>query len=230
VRARDVELIVAEGAESAARRTAELLVEAARAGSEIVLTGGLTPGRAYEFAAELEPDWSSAGVWWGDERCVPPDDDRSNFGLARRTLLDRLEAQPPRVHRIRGEDDPADAAASYDQELKGATLDLLLLGLGPDGHAASLFPNSPGLDETERLVISAEAKLDPFVERVTMTLPALRSARRIVFLATGERKAEAVAGALSGPPDPAVPASLIRAGSGQTLAILDKQAASRLRD
>jgi 6-phosphogluconolactonase len=230
VRGRDVELIVADDEESAARRTAELLAGAARAGSEIVLTGGSTPGRAYELAAELEPDWSAAGVWWGDERCVPPDDDRSNFGLAWRTLLDRLTTQPARLHRIRGEDDPAEAAASYDRELRGATLDLLWLGLGPDGHAASLFPNSPGLDETERLAIAAQAKLDPFVERVTMTLPPLRGARRIVFLATGERKAEAVAGALAGPPDPAVPGSLIRAESGQTLAILDQQAASRLRD
>jgi 6-phosphogluconolactonase len=230
VKARDVELIVANDEESAAKRMAELLAEAARAGSEIVLTGGSTPGRAYELAAELEPDWSTAGVWWGDERCVPPDDDRSNFGLARRTLLDRLDAQPAHVHRIRGEDKPAAAAAAYDEELRGTTLDLLLLGLGPDGHVASLFPNAPGLAETERLAVSAEAKLDPLVERVTLTPPALRSARRIVFLATGERKAEAVAGALAGPSKPAVPGSLIRAATGETLAILDQQAASRLHD
>jgi 6-phosphogluconolactonase len=228
VRARDVELVIADDEESAARHVAELLAEAARAGREIVLTGGSTPGHAYELAAELEPDWSAAGVWWGDERCVPPDDERSNFGLARRTLLERLDGQPARVHRIRGEDQPAAAAASYDQELRGTTLDLLLLGLGPDGHMASLFPNSPGLAETERLVIPAEAKLDPFVERVTMTPPALRSARRMVYLATGARKSEAVAGALAGPPDPAVPGSLIRAENGETIAILDQKAASRL--
>jgi 6-phosphogluconolactonase len=228
VRARDVELIIADDEETAARHVAELLAEAARAGCEIVLTGGSTPGRAYELAAELEPDWSAAGVWWGDERCVPPDDERSNFGLARRTLLERLDGQPARLHRIRGEDQPAAAAASYDQELRGTTLDLLLLGLGPDGHLASLFPNSPGLAETERLVIPAEAKLDPFVERVTMTPPALRSARRMIYLATGERKSEAVAGAFAGPPDPAVPGSLIRAENGETIAILDQKAASRL--
>jgi len=190
VKARDVELVIADDEETAARHVAELLAEAARAGREIVLTGGSTPGRAYELAAELEPDWSAAGVWWGDERCVPPDDERSNFGLARRTLLERLDGQPARLHRIRGEDQPAAAAASYDQELRGTTLDLVLLGLGPDGHIASLFPNSPGLAETERLVIPAEAKLDPFVERVTMTPPALRSARRMIYLATGERKSE----------------------------------------
>jgi len=228
VKARDVELVIADDEETAARHVAELLAEAARAGREIVLAGGSTPERAYELAAELEPDWSAAGVWWGDERCVPPDDERSNFGLARRTLLERLDGQPARLHRIRGEDQPAAAAASYDQELRGTTLDLLLLGLGPDGHIASLFPNSPGLAETERLVIPAEAKLDPFVERVTMTPPALRSARRMIYLATGERKSEAVAGALAGPPDPAVPGSLIRSENGETIAILDQKAASRL--
>jgi 6-phosphogluconolactonase len=230
VSVRDVRLTITDDEESAAKQVAELLAEAARAGSEIGLTGGSTPGRAYELAAELEPDWSGAGVWWGDERCVSPDDDRSNFGLARRTLFDRLVAQPGRVHRIRGEDEPAAAAASYDLELRGTTLDLLLLGLGPDGHVASLFPSSPGLAETERFAIPAEAKLDPFVERVTMTPPPLRSARRIVFLATGVQKAEAVAAALAGLPDPAVPGSLIRAESGETLAIVDQRAASRLRD
>jgi 6-phosphogluconolactonase len=230
VSVRDVRLTITDDEESAAKRVAQLLADAARAGSEIALTGGSTPGRAYELAAELEPDWSTAGVWWGDERCVPPDDDRSNFGLAQRTLLDRLEAQPARVHRIRGEDEPAVAAASYDQELRGTTLDLLLLGLGPDGHVASLFPNSPGLAEAERLAIPAEPTLDPFVERVTLTPPPLRSARRIVFLVTGEQKADAVVDVLAGPPDPAVPGSLIRAESGETFAILDQKAASRLRD
>jgi 6-phosphogluconolactonase len=230
VKARDVRLIVAETEDAAARRVAELLAESARKGDEIVLTGGRTPGRAYELAAGLEPDWSRANVWWGDERCVPPDDERSNYGLARRTLFDRLAAQPGRVHRIHGEEDPAAAAASYERELRGMTLDLLLLGLGPDGHLASLFPNAPGLSETERLVIPAEPGLEPFVERVTLTPPALRGARRIVFLVTGADKAEAVAGALAGSPNPAVTGSLIRAESGETLAILDQEAASRLRD
>jgi 6-phosphogluconolactonase len=230
VRARDVELIVTDDEEAAARKVAELLAEAARAGNEIVLTGGSTPGRAYELAAELEPDWSTAGVWWGDERCVPPDDERSNFGLARRTLLARLEAEPGRLHRIRGEDDPAAAAASYDRELRGTMLDLVLLGLGPDGHVASLFPNAPGLSETERLAIPAEPTIEPLVERVTLTPPPLRSARRVVFLVSGERKAEAVAAALAGPPDAAAPGSMIRSESGETLAILDQNAASRLRD
>jgi len=230
VNTRDVEALVADDEESAARKVAELLAAAAGTGSEIVLTGGSTPGRAYELAAELEPDWSRAGIWWGDERCVPPDDERSNFRLAQEKLFAKLEGQPGRVHRIRGEDEPGSASAAYEQKLRGTTLDLILLGLGPDGHVASLFPHAPGLDETERLVIPAEPKLDPYVERVTMTPPALRGAGRIVFLVTGEQKAEAVARALAGPPDPAVPGSLIRSERGETLAILDQQAALRLRD
>ncbi len=219
-----------DGPEAAARRVAELLADAARAAQEIALTGGSTPGRAYELAAELEPEWGNAGVWWGDERCVPPEDERSNFGLAKRTLLDNLESQPGRVHRIRGEDEPAAAAADYDRELRGTTLDLVLLGLGPDGHIASLFPDSPGLHETDRLAIPAEPKLDPYVERVTLTPSALRAARRIVFLVTGTEKAEAVERALAGPPAPAVPGSMIRSDGGETLAVLDRDAASRLRD
>jgi 6-phosphogluconolactonase len=230
LRARDVDVVVAENEEAAAQSVAELLADAAGNGAEIALTGGSTPVRAYERAAGLEPDWSRAGVWWGDERCVPPDDERSNFGLTKRALFDKLERQPGRVHRIRGEDEPQSAAASYEQALRETKLDLVLLGLGPDGHVASLFPHSPGLAEPERLVIAADSKLDPYVERVTMTPPALRAADRIVFLVTGEAKAEAVAAALAGPPDPAVPGSLVRAESGQTLAIVDRKAASRLRD
>jgi len=161
---------------------------------------------------------------------VPPEDDRSNFGLVKRTLLDNLETHPRRVHRIHGEDEPAAAAAAYDRELRGVTLDLVLLGIGPDGHVASLFPDAPGLDETERLAVPAEPKLDPYVERVTLTPPALRAARRIVFLVTGATKAEAVERSLTGPPDPAVPGSLVRSGGGETLAVLDRDAASRLRD
>ncbi|HEX6491628.1 MAG TPA: 6-phosphogluconolactonase [Gaiellaceae bacterium] len=229
MKGRDVELRIEADEEAAAKIVAGLLAEAARAGEEIVLTGGSTPGRAYELAAELQTDWGEAGAWWGDERCVPPGDPNSNFGLAERTLLGKLETKP-RIHRIHGEDDPAAAAAAYERELRGTTLDLLLLGLGPDGHVASLFPHSPGLEERERLVIPAEPKLEPYVERITLTPPALRAARRIVFLVAGEDKAQAVARALAGPIDPAVPGSVIRAESGETLAVLDRAAAAGLRD
>jgi len=160
----DVELVVLDDEEAAAAATAERLAEAARAGAQIALTGGSTPRRAYELAATREPDWSRAGAWWGDERCVPSDDERSNFRLARESLLDRLEHRPA-VHRIRGELDPAEAAADYERELGDTVLDLVLLGLGPDGHVASLFPGAPTLRERKRRVVAAAPGLEPFVER-----------------------------------------------------------------
>jgi 6-phosphogluconolactonase len=203
-----------------AHTVGELLAEGARAGATIVLTGGSGVGEAYEHAAALESDWSEAALWWGDERCVPPDDERSNYGLAKRTLLDRI-ADQPEVHRIRGEIDPADASGEYDRKLEGVTLDLLLLGLGPDGHVASLFPGSPQLAERERLVTSGPAGLEPFVDRVTMTLPALLSAERIIFLVTGAAKADAVERAFRGEISPDVPASLLRDGDAPIDVFLD---------
>ena len=205
----------------------ELIAAAAERGESIVLTGGSTPGRAYEHAAELQADWSRASVWWGDERCVPPDDERSNYGLARRTLLDLLEQQPG-VHRIRGELKPADAAAEYEQAIDGVELDFLLLGLGPDGHVASLFPGSPQLFERDRLVTSGPAGLEPFVDRVTLTLPALLLAKQIVLLVTGESKAAAVERGFARSMTDAVPASLLRTGAAPVDVYLDPAAASRL--
>lgn len=227
---RDVELVVTAGEAEAAERVGAMLAEAARAGAEIALTGGSTPGKAYERAAELEPDWSRAGVWWGDERCVPPDDSNSNYGLAKKTLLDRLAVQPGRIHRIHGEDEPERAAEAYERELQGQTLDLVLLGLGPDGHVASLFPGSPGLEERNRLAVAAEPGLEPFVPRVTLTPGPLRSGRTVVFLVTGDSKADAVAKALGGPPTVDVPGSLIRSDAGRTIAVVDEAAAAGLRD
>ena len=209
--------------EDPARNVGELLARAAQAGETIVLTGGSTPGKAYAHAASVEPDWSSASVWWGDERCVPPDDERSNFGLAKRTLLDKLSRRPD-VHRIRGELQPADAAGEYAKQLEGVRLDLVLLGLGPDGHVASLFPGSPQLDERERLVTSGPAGLEPFVDRVTLTLPALLSADHIVFLVAGAGKASAVQRAFRDPVGDDIPASLLRNGSAPIDVYLDAAA------
>jgi 6-phosphogluconolactonase len=209
-----------------AEAVAELLADQARRGGSIVLTGGRTPGAAYERAARLEPDWSRASVWWGDERCVPPDHEHSNYRLAKTTLLDRLE-QEPEVHRIRGELQPADAAGEYDRELGGVDLDLLLLGLGPDGHIASLFPRSPQLLVRDRLVTSGSPGLEPRVERVTMTLPALLAARRIVLLVSGADKAAAVERAVHGPVSEDTPASLLREGTAPIEVYLDSAAAGQ---
>jgi 6-phosphogluconolactonase len=220
-----VELAVHPTAEDAARDAAERLARVAAAGGAIALAGGSTPRRAYELAAKLEPDWSRASVWWGDERCVPPDDPRSNFLLAQQALLSALRAAPT-VHRIRGELGVEEAAAAYDAELEGVRLDLVLLGIGPDGHTASLFPNAPTLDERVRRAVAAEPGLEPFVPRVTMTIPTLASAAEVVFLVAGTDKAEAAKRAFGDTPDPAVPSSLVRSAAGSTVAVLDSAAAA----
>ncbi len=224
-----VELSLCADAEEAASVVADELVRAARSGAVIALTGGTSPGRAYELAAEREPDWSSASAWWGDERCVPPEDERSNFRLGRETLLDRLEAPPREVQRIRGELGAEQAAREYDELLRGVSLDFVLLGIGPDGHTASLFPDQPTLDERERRAIPAESTLEPFVDRVTLTVPVLGSAPAVVFIVTGEEKADAVERAFGRPPDRSTPSSLIRSAQGRTTVVADAAAAAGLR-
>lgn len=193
-----------------------------------MLTGGSTPRRAYELAAALEPDWGGVSLWWGDERCVPPDNELSNYRLAAESLLDRIEARPAEVHRIRGELPPAQAADALDSELAGVELDLLLLGLGPDGHVASLFPGSPQLLVEDRRATSGPAGLEPWVDRVTMTLPTIRAARQIVFLVAGAEKADAVVRAFAGPATDEIPASLVRLAPTRVQAFLDGAASSRL--
>ncbi len=206
----------------------KLLAEQASRGGSIVHTGGSTPGPAYERAAGLQPDWGRVTLWWGDERCVPADDERSNYRLAQETLLERLDVAPGEVHRIRGELPAAEAADELDAALEGIVLDLLLLGLGPDGHMASLFPGSPQLGVLDRRATSGPPGLEPFVDRVTMTLPEIRSARRIVFLVTGAEKADAVACAFATEPSLHVPASLARFAPVDVQVFLDEAAASKL--
>jgi len=225
----NVRLQIEADVEAAQEAVAQRLAEAARAGGHIVLTGGETPRKAYERAAELEPDWSRVELWWGDERCVPPDHVWSNYLLAKQSLLDRLERGPAAVHRIKGEDDPGEAATAYEEELKSVTFDLVLNGIGPDGHTASLFPDEPTLDVRDRLVIPAEAKHDPYVERITLTIPALENCRAMIFLTVGESKADAVRRAFSESPSPETPSSLVRSTLGETVAVLDREAAAQLR-
>jgi len=224
----DVELVILDDEQEAAAAAAERLVRAARAGGNIVLTGGSSPAKAYTEAARREPDWSKVELWWSDERCVPADHELSNYGLAKRTVLDRLERAPAAVHRIRGELGKEQAAAEYDSEVDDHPLDLLLLGIGPDGHVASLFPKAPTLQARAR-VVPAEPGLEPFVDRVTMTLPTLQAASEILFLVTGEAKADAVQRAFAEEPGPETPASLVRARNGRTCAILDRAAAAKLQ-
>jgi 6-phosphogluconolactonase len=211
-------------------RAAELLADAARRGGHIALCGGSTPARAYELAAALEPDWSVAHVWFGDDRAVPPDHEHSNVPLVTEHLLGHLEGEPT-VHRIRGELGAELAAAAYDEELRGTALDLVLLGIGPDGHTASLFPHAPSLREDVRKVVPAAGpppEVGPPVARVTMTVPTLCASPRVVFLVRGADKAEAVRRAFAEEPDEGTPASLVRSRSGETIALLDRAAAALL--
>jgi 6-phosphogluconolactonase len=212
-----------------AAEVARLLVEAAEAGGHIVLTGGSSPGKAYAAAAERQPDWGGATVWFGDERCVPPDHEWSNFAMAESTLLSRLTSAPT-VHRMEGELGPEAGAGAYEalvRESLGADprWDLLLLGLGPDAHTASLFPSKPEKHETSRLVVGVpEAGMEPQVARISLTLPALNAARHVVFLVTGESKREAVRRAFVDE-DPASPATHVRPAAGELTVLLDRAAA-----
>jgi 6-phosphogluconolactonase len=224
-----VDITVVADAEEAARLVAERLAEQARAGGSVVLSGGSTPRRAYGFAVELEPDWSRAELWWGDERCVPPDDARSNYGMAKKALLDRLEQQPAAVHRMQGELGRDEGTREYRLELTDVgDFDLVLLGLGPDGHIASLFPNFPTLDVTGRDVVGSDAGHEPFVDRISLTLPRICATRELLILVAGADKADAVSRALAGDPSPATPGSLARAADGTTRAVLDRAAAANL--
>jgi 6-phosphogluconolactonase len=222
--ARAVDIVVAE---HPAQVVAERLVDAAGKGGHVVLTGGSTPRLAYELAAGIETDWTRVELWWSDDRCVPESDERSNYGMAKAALLDRVRTGA--VHPMCGELGRDEGARLYEQEL-GALVrfDLMLLGLGPDGHVASLFPNEPTLDETKRKAIGAEAKLEPFVDRITLTLPMLCSADEVLFLVTGADKADAAYAAFVGEPSRTTPGSLVRAVDGRTTAVLDAAAAARL--
>lgn len=223
----DVELVVLEDADAVAAEVANRLARAARTGGHIALTGGRAPELAYMEAAGLEQDWSNVELWWSDERCVPPDDDLSNYALAKRTLLDNLGSAPRQVHRIKGELGKERAAADYERELGDTVFDFELLGIGPDGHVASLFPKAPTLQERGR-VLPAKPGLEPFVDRVTLSIPVLNSARVIVFALGGAEKADAARRAFAEEPSRETPASLVRARNGSTTAILDRAAAAKL--
>ena len=198
-----------------------------RGAAHLALAGGTTPRRTYELLAARIDDWSRVEVWFGDERAVGPDDAESNFRMASETLL--AGGGGPEVHRIEGEHGPEEAAAAYSEALRERlpiengvpVLDLALQGLGPDGHTASLFPGSPAVNADGVCVAVHDAPKPP-PDRITLTVPVLRSARAIVFLATGDEKAEAVRGLLAGP-SPEVPASLL--GGERTDVIVDRAAA-----
>jgi 6-phosphogluconolactonase len=211
-----------------AAELAGMLCEVAEAGGNIVLTGGSSPARAYELAAGRGADWSAATIWFGDERCVPPTDERSNHRMAEATLLSKVS--PGEVFRMNGELGPDAGAGDYEtvvRERLGAEprWELLLLGLGPDAHTASLFPSKPETDEAARLVVGVpEAGMEPLVPRISLTIPALNSARHVVFLVTGESKRDAVRRAFVDA-DWGSPAARVRPPAGELTVLLDPAAA-----
>ncbi|MEU6572841.1 6-phosphogluconolactonase [Streptomyces sp. NPDC046805] len=241
---RDKELM----AQAAAARLITKIVDAqsSRGHASVVLTGGRN-GNGLLAALAAAPardavDWGRLDVWWGDERFLPEGDPERNYTQAREALLDAVPLDPKRVHPMPASDGPyegdVDAAAeAYAEELARAAgfenhgavpaFDVLLLGVGPDTHVASLFPELPGVRETERTVIGVHGAPKPPPTRVSMTLPAIRSAREVWLLAAGEDKAQAVAMALSGAGEIQAPAAGAR-GRSRTLWLLDSAAASQL--
>lgn len=204
-----------QAAEALAREVSRLSAGsiAERGRFTVALSGGSTPATLYALLAtpplSADIDWPRWHVFWGDERCVPPDHPDSNYAMARRTLLDHVPIPPRQVHRMAGEDDPRRAADAYTATLAetlgpGGRLDLALLGVGDDGHTASLFPGASALAETQRPVV---ANWVPHLNahRITLTLPTLNRARRVAVLAAGADKAAAVRRALAPTANDATP-------------------------
>jgi 6-phosphogluconolactonase len=203
----------------------------------VVLAGGSTPKATYEALARDYPgglDWGRVHVFFGDERTVPPDHEDSNYRMADEALLSRVPVGG--VHRMRGELSPAEAAAAYEVELREffgpegvPAFDLILLGLGEDGHTASLFPETSALEVTDRWVV-ANPVLKLEATRLTLTAPAINAARSVAFLVAGEGKAEALKEILEGDADPrAYPAKFVRPEGGDLTWMVDR-AAARLMD
>lgn len=202
----------------------------------VALSGGKTPERLYtllgaEYADKI--DWGKVHIFWGDERCVPPESAESNYSMAVKALLSKINIPDKNIHRIRGEDEPMSAALAYEEELRAhfglkageaPVFDMVLLGLGGDGHTLSIFPASKALFEEERLVI------DNYVEklkahRVTMTLKSVNSASSALFLVSGREKAGILREVLKGT-EAIYPAQMVR--PGKLLWLIDKDAASGL--
>jgi 6-phosphogluconolactonase len=220
------ELVVVADAEAAARRVADQLAwrlaDARRRDHafHVALAGGDTPRRAYELLAEMEGSWDHVDLWLGDERCVPRDDPDSNARMVDESLYAHARAQPPRLHPVDGSAVPEDAAWLYARELAelvpDRVFDLVLLGLGEDGHTASLFPHHHALEAVSVPCLAVRDAPKPPPQRITLILPVLRHAEHTILLTAGEAKREPLRRAL-GDPDPATPASLLGEGLDQVV-------------
>lgn len=204
----------------------------------VALSGGHTPKRTYELLATYplreQVPWEHVHVFWGDERCVPPDDPRSNERMAREALLDHVPVQSTHVHPIRCAQAPQKTAEQYETFLRDffagqpARFDLVLLGLGEDGHTASLFPGTPVLEEQKRWAADVHVAEQDFY-RVTLTAPVINQAAMVLFLVAGADKAPAVRGVLEGTSNHRLSAQLIQPQEGQLHWLLDREASSLLK-
>jgi 6-phosphogluconolactonase len=240
-------LIVVKDAAAVAHAALRLFVDAAtraieeRGAFSVALSGGSTPKVLFELLAKGEPstpawpfDWNRVHIFFGDERCVPPDHVESNYKMAYDTLLSRVPLPTSNVHRMKGEIDPNEAAKEYGQTLKhlygDGGLDLVLLGMGDDGHTASLFPGTPALDETHHRVVAqlVEKSTTGRSWRITMTAPFINRSREVAVLMAGAGKADRLAEVLHGPRDPhRLPIQLIQP-AGRMVWIVDEAASAKL--
>lgn len=239
------DILIFPDADALAREAAERIValsSTAIADHErfsIALSGGSTPKRLFALLASEayanRIEWAHVHIFWGDERCVPPDDAESNFRMARESLLNHVPLPPENIRRIKGERDPAQAAEEYEHLLRMffATsdlprFDLLLQGMGDDGHTASLFPGTQALQITSRWVAANYVpKLDAW--RITLTAPAINAGAHVMFLVTGASKAAALRAVLRGPHQPEMyPSQLIAPDNGELLWLVDHAAAEHL--
>ena len=220
-------------ADEAAARIERVALDApAGERATIALAGGGTPKATYQQLAGRCPPWGRVEFFFGDERCVPPDDEGSNYGMAREALLDRIPLRPSQVHRVLGELPPEEAARRAEDDLRASVagapypvFDLVLLGMGPDGHTASLFPGAPELDETRRLMVPVHRPDLPQPWRVSLTLPVINAARRVLMVVGNPEKAEMVRRAVSG--DESIPAGRLRP-AGKLTWLVTEDAASQL--
>jgi 6-phosphogluconolactonase len=237
-------------AEAAAALFAASAAEAtaARGLFSVMLSGGGTPramhARLVSSKVASRIDWERVYCFWGDERCVPPEHPDSNYRMARETLLDPNDVPPENVHRMHGELPPQTAASSYEAELRSFAaahppagglpalrFDLILLGMGDDGHTASLFPHSAAIHESQRWVVSVPHTTPPppLVPRVTVTPVIINAAAHVVFLVSGTAKAERLQNVIAGERNPdELPSQIVRPTHGQLTWLLDADAASRL--
>jgi 6-phosphogluconolactonase len=226
----------------AAAFTAEQTSEdiASRGKSVIALSGGSTPSALYSLLGDSpfkdRVDWPRVHFFWSDERCVPKEDQASNFRLAFDTLLSRVSVPEANIHRIKGEKEPSEGARDYEREMRKffrtarfPNFDLILLGVGEDGHTASLFPGSEALAEKERPVLPVYVKR-PGLNRITLSLPVLNHARHILFLVSGSSKAPIVCEILGeGGKKDKLPAGLVQPLNGRVTWLIDQEAASLLK-